>query len=529
MPDDVPPRKPWVTLGRDPEKPWVRMTTTLKRGILKRRSSSCGTNSESSWRSRSPAWAGRAVPLARPVNQHSRAVISLPSLDALGSTYEVTKVDPGGTAQIVEIGSAPESHRRANARMHGVSVAERPDPLTAGCYLMLVQPLIDGDKPRLFRVEVSGKGGKEWIVQLGKAGAAKLLTGDRCSLILPHGVTPAQLRALPEVIPFTAETEKSMSRTAPLQARTLANLHRIGVALRQFADVHDFWPPAFLLGPDGNPWHSWRVLLLPYLGHRDLFDQYDFSQPWDSPKNLRLLDKTPAVFHDPIYGEKLGPFTHYAALVGSSWLVQTAFSVSGATIMKNAKILPLERLSEPDVSKGANGELSTRTPRILKFEPSDTSLIDFLRWCTNRTPNTIVVAAVSPERKIPWTKPEDITFGPGFPFQLGKLGGIAAPYSFGRAPTIHRAAPVLFRNGMSTAIPDTIDPPTLHALLTPAGWETIRGSRVPKGPEDHRAPYGWTPSDPLLSIDCVKGRATIIGEPALIQSGANCPADPTHA
>ena len=59
------------------------------------------------------------------------------------------------------------------------------------------------------------------------------------------------------------------------------------------------------------------LLLLPCLGHRDLFDEYDFSQPWDSAKNLRLLDKMPAVYHDPIYGNDLGHFTHYAALVGS--------------------------------------------------------------------------------------------------------------------------------------------------------------------------------------------------------------------
>ena len=75
-------------------------------------------------------------------------------------------------------------------------------------------------------------------------------------------------------------------------------------------------PLAVLVGPDGKPWHSWRVLLLPYLGYRDMFDQYDLSQPWDSTKNLRLLDKMPPVYHDPIYGDHIGPFTHYAALVG---------------------------------------------------------------------------------------------------------------------------------------------------------------------------------------------------------------------
>ncbi len=33
-------------------------------------------------------------------------------------------------------------------------------------------------------------------------------------MIRPQGVTPAQLRAVPEVIPFTAPKEQSKSRTA---------------------------------------------------------------------------------------------------------------------------------------------------------------------------------------------------------------------------------------------------------------------------------------------------------------------------
>ena len=81
----------------------------------------------------------------------------------------------------------------------------------------------------------------------------------------------------------------------------------------------------FWLVPTASPGIAGRCYLLPYLGHRDLFDQYDFSQPWDSPKNLRLLDKMPAVFHDPIYGEELGHFTHYAAVVGTNGVL-TAFS-----------------------------------------------------------------------------------------------------------------------------------------------------------------------------------------------------------
>ena len=102
-------------------------------------------------------------------------------------------------------------------------------------------------------------------------------------------------RSSPSLLP---RKEKPKAPESLQQARTLANLSRIGRAIHEALSR----PPAFLVGPDGKPWHSLRVLVLPYLGHRDLFDQYDFSQPWDSAKNLRLLDKMPAVYHDPIYG-----------------------------------------------------------------------------------------------------------------------------------------------------------------------------------------------------------------------------------
>jgi hypothetical protein len=42
--------------------------------------------------------------------------------------------------------------------------------------------------------------------------------------------------------------------------------------------------------------HSWRVLILPYLEHRKLYDAYDFNEPWDGLKNRKLWDKMPDVY-----------------------------------------------------------------------------------------------------------------------------------------------------------------------------------------------------------------------------------------
>lgn len=45
--------------------------------------------------------------------------------------------------------------------------------------------------------------------------------------------------------------------------------------------------------------HSWRVMILPYLGERDLYLRYRLEEPWDSPNNLKLLDDMPEVFRCP--------------------------------------------------------------------------------------------------------------------------------------------------------------------------------------------------------------------------------------
>ena len=45
-----------------------------------------------------------------------------------------------------------------------------------------------------------------------------------------------------------------------------------------------------------EPPHSWRVAILPLLGYADLYNEYQFDQPWDSDTNLRLAAKMPAIY-----------------------------------------------------------------------------------------------------------------------------------------------------------------------------------------------------------------------------------------
>jgi|GEM_PF-686690 len=71
---------------------------------------------------------------------------------------------------------------------------------------------------------------------------------------------------------------------------------QIGLALNAYHDQYGSFPPAYVAGPDGSRLHSWRVLILPFLGHDDLYRQYTFDESWDGPHNRLLIAKMPEAY-----------------------------------------------------------------------------------------------------------------------------------------------------------------------------------------------------------------------------------------
>lgn len=93
------------------------------------------------------------------------------------------------------------------------------------------------------------------------------------------------------------------------------NMKQIALAMHNYYDVHGSLPPAYLADKDGKPMHSWRVLILPYMQEQNLYDQYNFDEPWDSPNNLRVAEMMPRVYQcpsDPV----MGTTTDYMVIVG---------------------------------------------------------------------------------------------------------------------------------------------------------------------------------------------------------------------
>lgn len=105
------------------------------------------------------------------------------------------------------------------------------------------------------------------------------------------------------------------ARRAERQIQCAANLQQIATAVFAYRQRYDVFPPPCVADENGRPMHSWRVLILPFLGHRALYDQYDFSQPWDSSHNLALAGMIPDVYRcpdDPTGGNE----TSYLMIVG---------------------------------------------------------------------------------------------------------------------------------------------------------------------------------------------------------------------
>lgn len=93
----------------------------------------------------------------------------------------------------------------------------------------------------------------------------------------------------------------SVSRLADarLQNASMKNLEKIASALNAYAVDHGTYPPAALRDDSGRALHSWRVLILPYLGEQETYDQFDLSQPWDSDTNLQASVIMPNVYQHP--------------------------------------------------------------------------------------------------------------------------------------------------------------------------------------------------------------------------------------
>ncbi|MFO7906946.1 MAG: DUF1559 domain-containing protein [Pirellulaceae bacterium] len=105
------------------------------------------------------------------------------------------------------------------------------------------------------------------------------------------------------------------AREAARRSRCVERLKRITLAMLIYEREHGTLPPAYSVDEDGEPLHSWRVLLLPYLGHQDLYENIRLDEPWDSAHNRKFHDMNVLFYRCPT--AELPPgHTSYSVVIG---------------------------------------------------------------------------------------------------------------------------------------------------------------------------------------------------------------------
>lgn len=98
------------------------------------------------------------------------------------------------------------------------------------------------------------------------------------------------------------------------------NLKQIVWALHNYHDIYGTFPPAYIADASGKPMHSWRVLILPFIEQKVLYDKYKFDEPWDGPNNRKLADTIMRAYSCPSQHNKAGSSasfeTNYVVVIG---------------------------------------------------------------------------------------------------------------------------------------------------------------------------------------------------------------------
>ena len=112
------------------------------------------------------------------------------------------------------------------------------------------------------------------------------------------------------------------------------NLKQIMLAMHNYHDANNSFPPAFRASEKGKPLLSWRVLILPYLDQNELYKQFHLDEPWDSPHNKSLIAKMPDVYRCPEIDPEKAPVgkTTYVTPRGEQTMFPGATGVSIAQV-----------------------------------------------------------------------------------------------------------------------------------------------------------------------------------------------------
>lgn len=215
-----------------------------------------------------------------------------------------------------------------------------------------------------------------------------------------RGEVTDQVAAMASLAMLLPNSERSGGITGHLE--TCDALQRLASAMRAFAAEHQQMPTTLSSDASGRPLLSWRVRLLPYLGHSSLYEQFRLDEAWDSPHNQALVAQMPEVFQHPDRAADgrttylvpvLDPapqhpldFSTTAAAVGDSprKLLLIDASTSQAVVWTQPVDLEInmQQVGESLGDKAKSGFVGARADGIVEFFPPSLSPAELQRLFT---------------------------------------------------------------------------------------------------------------------------------------------------
>lgn len=186
------------------------------------------------------------------------------------------------------------------------------------------------------------------------------IEGDKISISI--GGKPGEREA------FQSAVTKSFSafRRREMQVEHVNRLKQFGLAMHNFENAKGRLPARAIPDAAGKPLLSWRVEILPYIGHAELYSQFKLNEPWDSENNKKLIEKMPPEFVSPLI-----------------------------TIKEKGKTPFVVPIAERSMFSGKEG--------VRFFD------------ITDGTANTIMLAVADAKHAVVWTKPDDLAIDPKDP------------------------------------------------------------------------------------------------------------------
>lgn len=109
------------------------------------------------------------------------------------------------------------------------------------------------------------------------------------------------------------------------------NVRQIGLAILNYESAYKQLPPAYTVDSKGNKLHSWRTVILPFMGESELYKQIDFTVPWNHPNNAAFREMDLPAYRCPSTNLPAGQTTYVA-------IVDPKAMFEGARQLKLAEI-----------------------------------------------------------------------------------------------------------------------------------------------------------------------------------------------